>query len=446
MIKPKSYHAGLFLLFFFPGILAALEGTLEYRSYEGRPEIHLPWTSPEIEFKLKPPDDVKVKFPETVSEHPVYARLQLGETQRILLFDYEKKDDGFYKLLYFDQNANNDLTDDPAIKAQSFSNGGGPYGMRYAGFENIKTTYKIGDTTLPYLLSINARWFVPSLGRTVYDPSDIVNRMTVSFSPKCYYEGQFKDYQFVLTDFNGNGYFSETLTRKKDYDPEEDSNEYDADVFVLRKDKKYTWSDEQWITGYMELAGVLYEFKPDITKGKIVVEPYSGDLTPVTFSMKTERTTLYNSSGKGSICFYGTGEEATVPAGRYNLVDYCVFKKDEKGALWLLQCNATRESPVYFINGSSKTDIAFGEPFIPYAKVPKWSLEHFLEKNDVKYVNLSLGVEGKAREELLTISKISGDETAIPMSSRSKTLPKEPTITVSDKTGEIVFQGAFEYG
>ena len=103
------------------GILAAhavgdgLEVPLEYVKFPERRTSYLPGGIAYPEKSLTPPEG-DWKLPELTGEHPVFARLGLGEGEYLMILDRKARDEGFYTRLRIDTNLNRDLTDDPVVE------------------------------------------------------------------------------------------------------------------------------------------------------------------------------------------------------------------------------------------------------------------------------------------------------------------------------------------
>lgn len=58
-----------------------------------------------------------------------------------------------------------------------------------------------------------------------------------------------------------------------------------------------------------------------------------------------------------------------IPQGRYRLLTYEVFRKNDQGDLWRLSAGATLESPFINVGGSSESVLEFGEPYVPIVNI-----------------------------------------------------------------------------
>ncbi len=134
------------------------------------------------------------------------------------------------------------------------------------------------------------------------------------------------------------------------------------------------------------------------------------------------------------------GKKIKVPAGKYRLYNYQVFKKDKQGDLWRLNASATNESPFVTVDGRGKPTIQFGEPFKPLVEVRM--------RGKTSRASIGFDIEGKGMEFITDLSHISGDQTQIALSEEEDLghRPKEPTYKVVKADGEVVAQGSFEYG
>jgi len=90
-----------------------------------------------------------------VGKATLYALVQIGEAKRLLVFARQKEGDDFYNRLYYDDNANGDLTDDKVfdgtIKKQE-----PPTQYWEISFPSVDTTYQAGGKTLSYCFRARA--------------------------------------------------------------------------------------------------------------------------------------------------------------------------------------------------------------------------------------------------------------------------------------------------
>jgi len=137
---------------------------------------------------------------------------------------------------------------------------------------------------------------------------------------------------------------------------------------------------------------------------------------------------------------YQPGKEIKVPAGKYRLYNYQIFKKDKQGDLWRLKATATTETPFLTVDGKGKLVVELGEPYVPVVEVRV--------RENRSRASIGFDVEGRGKEFVTDLSHISGDQTQIPLSEEEDLnhRPKEPTYKIVKTDGEVVSQGSFRYG
>jgi len=424
-----------------------VEAPLTYEKYEQQFRGFQPQSYTGIE-KLTEPPPGNWKLPKLVAKIPIYVLIRLSDAKYLMVLDQKDAGDNFYNRLYFDANGNSDLTDDPVIDGTirsfgEFSN--------QCGFPFIDTTYRVEGKTLPYRFAVFAHCYYQEPKNKELTKEVIMRQLQLNISPKCAYKGEIElngqKYQFILYDDNGNGIFGEALSIPKNYKEAYSYNNQiypSADSLYLRKDTNFTWYDEQSCTNKIYLEGKLYDFAINLPQGKMILTPTTENLCSVQLPMDVERLALYREDGKGSINVYTARGEIKISAGNYLVLSYCTFRKDSMGDLWWLQANATVDSSWVTVTPVTPASLAFGEPFSPKVEIPKWSLQQF--KLNPTNIRLEMAILGAGSERVTNISHISGDKTDIPLAERSKSLPKEPTYTISTMDGAIVAQGRFEYG
>jgi hypothetical protein len=192
------------------------------------------------------------------------------------------------------------------------------------------------------------------------------------------------------------------------------------------------------------LDGNLHEVAISTAEGKMTVTPSEAPCLPVKMAMDTDLMTLCTRDGAHGLMMYRPGKTPKVPEGSYRILDYVAFRNDSKGSRWLLYARGSAEAPLVDIQGEG-AELTFGEPFVPWVEVPKWSRDNYLN-GGMNEVQLALNIEGAAKEFVGNLTRVSGSASEIPLSSRRDYLPKEPLYKVAKPDGEVVAQGNFEYG
>ena len=146
MKKNRLVHALVVLMWLIALFGYSMEVNLEYQMYPEDWKDFRPWGNGQFQKTfIKPEGDWK--FPEFNSEKPVYSWLELGDTKRLVILDQKDKSDSFYNRIYFDADANKDLTNDPVINATEEREQS--HNIRIA-FPVVQTSYMIGEVEMPY--------------------------------------------------------------------------------------------------------------------------------------------------------------------------------------------------------------------------------------------------------------------------------------------------------
>jgi hypothetical protein len=426
----------------------ALEVPLKYEKFAEKAQGFRPYGYSQFGKTTDPPKG-EWKLPELKSKLPIYAMSKLGSKERLFILDRQKTDDKFYNRLYFDGNANRDLTDDRIIEGQFKAQ---PF-MGRVVFPAVDTTVEVEGKSLPYS-------FVPTVYQYGVDtkgelsPKQIDESIYFHLSVNCCYTGSFElggqAYQVVLSDSNGNGYFNDKLSFPKNVVYLQRTPLYPEGDFayLTARDAATTgtlsYYDGQVCSDMVWLNGNLFDMGISIAEGKMMLTPSREKTFPLKLPMEVERLSFCTSDTTRSVMAFEPGKELQVPKGEYRLVSYRTHRKDQKGDLWSLNAMATKESPVAMVNARAGATLLFGEPYVPVAEVPEWSMQNFRQGN--RQVELEFNVEGAGRELVTNLSHDSGNLTDIPLSKSSPNRPTEPSYRITKMDGTIVSQGKFQYG
>jgi hypothetical protein len=403
--------------------------------------------------KLLDPPDGLCKMPKFIHKVPVYAFLKLGETQRMIILDFQNSTDQFYSRLYFDANNNKDLTDDPVFQTIRINVQSNYYN---SSFPLIETSYEMKGTILPYRFNISVNFFTqnPQSQGDALTKENIRNTLNIYYQVKCYYNGSFQldgeTYNFAINDNNGNGSFSDSVSLPE-YTFKNQTMRYpiypQGDRIYLKYNGKPSWDDDQILTTKIILKNKLYDLAIDETKSLMTLVPALETSYSVNLPMDIDRITFYRKDGKSSVGVYNSTRPLNVPMGEYIFLAYTVFRKDRKGGQWFLKAGATKDTPWFTVDGEGIPEVVLGEPYTPLVDIPEWSKQQFQQlSSSIQQVQLSFNVEGKGKELISSLNNLSGNLSDIPMSGRYTNRPKEPTYTITKMNGVIVAQGAFEYG
>lgn len=448
-MKKFGVKLGIILLgFCFTAALFAIEVPLKYEKYPDAPKSFLP--SGSVQLNIRPrgiplPGDPWT-LPHLNTENPAYAFAKIGDKERLFVLDVQKKGDSSYNRLYFDANGNHNLRDDPVFDALPTSKT--DVGYPYVRFPAIDTTIEVDGKSLPYSFRPVIYGYTMRMAQVRADNQNISQYANIRLLVNCAYSGEFQidgqKYRVILGDKNCNGRFDDRLT----FLPSDKITGRIRTNIFARGDSFYITSgenidsyNEQVCGDWLLVNDKLFEVRINAAKGLLSLTPVSGEnLASLKLAMKTERMSLGTEDGKHCLIMYKPAKEIKIPQGRYKLLSYEVFRKDEQGDLWRLCAAATKESP-FMTLGEGQFVYEFGEPYVPIVDVLKAGVggERFY---------FMFNVEGKAKELLTDLSHISGTKTNILLSEKKNLghRPKEPTYKVMKADGEVVQSGFFEYG
>jgi len=421
--------------------------TLEKRPDQGR--VFFPLGITRLPGLLEAPEG-EWKFPPLNSEVPIYSLANLGDGQILFILDRKETKSPFYDRLYADTNGNRDLTDDPVldVTATRRSIPGTEKGMSaYSQFRIDDAVIQVGGKPSPYHFKVNAYYSnvrrkrsgpgkpleVTVLKRT---PAEAAAAVNLNLFTNAAYRGAFslgdKTYHVILSDNNADGRFGRRMQLHG-------SRKLGArnDLLYLSTTNRFTYQDGMEIGDLLCLGGRVFgvEFHP--SEGKLALTPKTENLVRVPLPMEVERLHFVSEDEATVIMAFRAGKAIALPAGRYRLHSYQVNRKDDGGNVWELKAAAEENSPVFSVGGGETPALAFGEPYVPTAKV--LSLPG-------KGASLQLQVLGAGGEVLKHLRCLSANKSSLVRSARKKTLPLEPTYKVLAGNGEVAAQGTFKYG
>ncbi|HOW98362.1 MAG TPA: hypothetical protein P5567_07055 [Kiritimatiellia bacterium] len=375
------------------------------------------------------------KLPEWTSKHPVFTRIKLGDREHLLVLDVSSPRSKMFDRLYFDANANRDLTDDPVISGKVEAG----YGNQDVEFPPMAVTVETGGRSLPYRMRPSIYAYKRGSGET----SKAFPRMTIRFMLQtlCYYRGEFEAggarYRLHLADVNANGVFGEAAT-----EPDSGGGRIfmAGDAFYLSTNKP-GYYEAMTCGTHWHLGGQLFAVSLAPGLEKLTLTPAEGPLFPLSFSTEPDRIMLFNAGAKQSVACFRPGREIRLPAGSYRFADYRLLRKETNGALWQLLASATTGAPPVEVGADRQAELVLGEPFRPVVEIPEWSRA---VKSGNQPVRMSFAIRGAANEIVNDVSLLSG-QSALTMGKRGAR-PKEPAYTIATPEGELVQRGSFEYG
>ena len=449
---------GALILFVLASTTApGMDVPLEYVKHTGRgfsPQGHL-----RVDNVLQPPEG-EWKLPQLHSKLPIYNLVELGDRKHLLVLDRQQPGSPFYNRIYFDANANGDLTDDPAIDG-SFNLRGG---CCITDFKAIDATVLIDGKSLSYSFMPNVHFHPKSaktkpvkkstasklkrlLGGgdsdTSKNPSDQIEmsqedlRGNKGFSLRtnCYYKGRFNlegsDYQVQLGDTDLNGCFGEMKPTIQQNDK----------IYLAGGNDSIQRNDGQACGDMLMIGDKLFGSKVSTAEGKMTLAPMTEGLGTLDLAAAPERMVLYSTEPEHTVVIYRAGKQIQIPAGQYKLFNYDLRSKDEWGDGWRLLAEATGEFKPVTVASGQPTTLAFGEPYTGRIELNERDIAKVRRGNNS--IRLNFNIYGSVGERVAEVLHVSGNQTQIPRAS-NKPIPPKYRITQAD--GELVTQGKFEYG
>ncbi len=383
-----------------------------------------------------PPGDWTL--PTLVSEKPIYQLQTLGDRQHLLVLDRQKAEDPSYNRLYFDANANHDLTDDTIVDGAVESRGA----SMECRFPPTDITVEIDGISYPYCVSLRTYRHKPGLllkllGALAGEGMDFFyGRVAL----ECSYTGNFilggQRYGVWLSDRNFNGRFDDPFTVQGEGKRERD---FTGDGLYVRREGVQGRFESFVLGNRLYLNGTLYDVDVDITDGKMTLAPISEGLVRMKTAMAFEELQLFSADRKRTIMLHEPGESISLPPDEYRLLFYRAYRHDEQGDRWTVYGEGAVPGAASILVKSGEDGVLpYGEPFVPTMPIKGRTLWG----NGVEFGFL---LEGSGGEEG-HVQHIVGAKTKLPLSTRERNRPKEPSYKITKADGEIVAQGTFKYG
>jgi hypothetical protein len=391
---------------------------------------------------VKPAGDWKL--PPLITDKPYYALFTLGDKKHLLVTDKKNIGEKFFTRIFFDCNGNGDMTDDKPIDGTVQDGGGAPPGDGYFNVEypQIDVTITADGAQLPYSVKLYLYGQMQSGG---------VTEVHISFMVACAYRGEFtvggSRYSFWLCDRDGNGRFTDhaKIPDRKDA-PAHASMYPEGDLIYLTDGRKLNYNDGLSLGDLLLVGGALFEARIEPSKGKMTLTEIRNGLSPLKLPIKPERLSLFTVDGNHCLMAYKpAGDVIMLPAGKYRLMEYHLFRKDAQGDLWRLYAMGTKETPATAVAPNSGAVLPFGEPYVPVVDLPRGD---YPPGAGGERTYLTFNVTGAGGEVLTGLTRLEGTATRIPLSKTRgrENYPKEPAYTIVKPDGEIVAKGSFEYG
>lgn len=395
-------------------------------------------------------------LPKWTTEKPLYGLAKIGSVEHLLVLDRQKSEDKYYNRIYFDANANKDLTDDSILDGKAEVDSRGIFCR--VKFGAADTTIKGEGKLLPFsfrpeLMVMN----LPQYTESNLDQKVLPRYVSCYLRTNCAYSGEFKldgrTYSLTLADTNCSGYFNDVFEIRNINYPRRLSVSAQGDSLYISSDGKPDSIDRLVYGDWLVIKDNLYKVGINPAKGTMTLTPVKENLAPLKLAMLPERLSISMEDGKNCIMMFEPAEAIMIPPGRYRLFNYELFKEDEQGDLWRLWANATTDTPYFTAGQSDGALLEFGEPFAPVITLANRLQAITVESQGQKKrlpprVPLVFNIEGMGKEFVNDLSHIRGDKTNIPLSQKKNLghRPAEPTYEITKTDGEVVTKGFFEYG
>jgi len=376
-------------------------------------------------------------LPALNSSRPLFALIRLADSSHLMVLDTVKPGDRYYSRLYIDRDGDGNLAgekplDDSIRKTK--------YGQIIGGsLPPVEMTILTDGARTPYRIQ---------LAEMPFEISGQVAGIPFMYNAACGYRGAFTlggaAYTILLGDTNGNGRFDDCARTSTNHTPAGHTPVFQIGDRVLLTDGKYTdYLNLQPLGDLLWLNDTLYEMKINISKGSMTLVETRSSLAPLKLPMKVERLSLYaEDTGRCLMVYKPSGDVLMLPPGRYRLLSYQAFRRDERGNLWRMCAQGTSGSPVTEVTSKGGAVLTYGEPYVPLVDINR---NYRVLHNDI---SLNFTVEGKGKERMLALSTIESAESRFFFLKRSRIgkRPKEPTYTIVKADGEIIAKGSFHYG
>jgi len=383
------------------------------------------------------------KLPTLVSTKPLYQIVTLGDRQYLFVVDQQKADDRFYNRLYFDANANGDLTDERPIDTGIDEDGA----FTSTKFPALDLTVTVGSKELPYRIAVDVERYSPgAIIRAIASLTGAtVGGTDVGVSSEFAYTGRFelagKTYTVWLCDENVNGRFDDKLTISPDVAGLRDEPSLAGDTVYFSVDgQKESKPVGQYVSDFYVLGNQVFDMAMNFADKKIVFTPHQGQTGQVRLPGSFEYMAMVTEDRKQSVSFFKPEALVPVPAGTYRLVEYSLERKDEQGDLWHLEANGHRDMPPLAVAAGQETAWTLCEPLNALVVImDKQPRKRWFGPPEVSLDFKVLGAGGERITDVDCREKAGTPESA-------STRPPRPSFKVIKPDGEVVAQGRFEYG
>jgi hypothetical protein len=292
-----------------------------------------------------------LKLPAFQADGPLFLewKTPMVASGRIWMAFDKSNPKGQYDRLYFDANANGDLTDDPVYQ---------PYRREseMAYFGPVKAVFAAADGPITYHLSMELR---------VYS-----GQAYCLLSPACWYEGQITvggvKKRCVLIDHNVNGTFNDKSPDYSQSDRIHIGEGAPTQNSALGSPVQ-PGTEGGAVGNYVEVSGKLY--KIEIARdGASVTLAEAKDVPYGPIRLADNITTVIVSGENGSFIRQPENGLIKLPVGEYRVDSWIVTRKDDAGAKWEMRGMVSPGgSGSFTVAADKETRLPYGEPI--YSKI-----------------------------------------------------------------------------
>ncbi len=278
---------------------------------------------------LKAFKDLVTKEPKYVAKDPLRGVAKLGSKQYAFVLDQKSEKSKGYDRLYFDRNANGDLTDDKPIDAETPKGASpAPVNMNYPQIEfpRVDLAIDVDGKKVDYSFFFRIVAYGDEKHHYAYG----------SLSSAVYRRGEItldgKKRQIVLLDRNSNGRFDDLTSSQEDVRGDEGQLvvRY-GDVLLIDPEKPSTYPNpnQQFLCKVNLLGGKYYELKVSPAGDELTCTPVTVAVGKIVSPYESCPVDLAGDQGYFSLTLEKS-RPAEIPAGRWRLVSYTIMIRDWK--------------------------------------------------------------------------------------------------------------------
>ena len=431
---------------------------------------------------LKAFKDLVTKEPKYLSKNPLRGVAKLGSKEYAFVLDQQSDKSRGYDRLYFDRNANGDLTEDKPIDAETpKGTSPAPVNMTYsaANFPRVDLAIDVDGKKADYSFFFQIGNYGDEKHRTAMG----------SLSAAVYRRGEItldgKKRQIVLLDQNSNGRFDDLTSLQEDVRGAEGQLVVrHGDVLLVDPEKAsppmpiglvapmFQDENRQFLCKVNLLGGKYYELKVSPAGDELTCTPVTVSVGKIVSPHESCRVELAGDQGYFSLVLQKS-RPVEIPAGRWRLLSYTITVKDwkdpakkktektDKNVKPKADANASLvEVLVQALTGTKPArPTATRQPQpSPYCMVSAQGTKGGdpIVVTAGETTTLKFGPPYKTRVKAaaapgsgiaqLSLSLIGSDNEVVSGLIVNGAGPEKPKLTITDPKGKVVAKGDFEYG